>query len=430
MHVVYNASTIRQTGDTANLNGNIGNGYIYDVENRLLQAGSGMPQYGYDAGNKRVWRGQSSPALDEFTFWSGNQKWATYSIAVSGSTMYFTLTGTNVYFGGRMIAKGTYNAGGSNDKVTLASIAQDRLGSMNGKFYPYGQERPSATANDKEKFTGYFRDAATGLDYADQRYHNPGQGRFTTSDPLEGSAKTTHPGSWNRYAYSLGDPINNLDPKGMSCEFAGYSPSDVCDLNAIGSFGIPSSSDPNLGTNYYVDGVYTESSLTSSILNSGAAAVCPNNFCSGFVNDGNGTTFYQYQSYANGTSGYVGLTDTSVDPSTYHNESGSQPDSSDVTIPSLQDSFLADNRPQIGPDNGTAKPSVPPAPAYCSAYQQDGTGAGGILYNLCMSFPNNGWSNCVRARLLSQYPPNPNPMQLFWYLVPDHAWDFGACLVG
>ena len=63
------------------------------------------------------------------------------------------------------------------------------------------QERPSATANDKEKFTGYFRDAATGLDYADQRYHQPGGGRFMTPDPYGGSAKVTDPGSWNKYAY-------------------------------------------------------------------------------------------------------------------------------------------------------------------------------------------------------------------------------------
>jgi RHS repeat-associated protein len=34
--------------------------------------------------------------------------------------------------------------------------------------------------NNVEKFTGYFRDSETGLDYADQRYHNPGMGRFTS----------------------------------------------------------------------------------------------------------------------------------------------------------------------------------------------------------------------------------------------------------
>ncbi|MEQ1886545.1 MAG: glycohydrolase toxin TNT-related protein, partial [Bryobacteraceae bacterium] len=113
---------------------------------------------------------------------------------------------------------GAYNSGGTNDKVTLTSIAQDRLGSRNGKFYPYGQERPSATANDKEKFTGYYRDASTGLDYADQRYHQAGVGRFMTPDPFGGSAKASDPGSWNRYAYVGGDSVNRVDGTGLSCE--------------------------------------------------------------------------------------------------------------------------------------------------------------------------------------------------------------------
>jgi hypothetical protein len=78
-----------------------------------------------------------------------------------------------------MVASGTVNyQNGTNDLVQLAAVASDRLGSI-GKFYPFGQEKPSATANDTEKFTGYFRDASTGLDYADQRYHQPGMGTRT-----------------------------------------------------------------------------------------------------------------------------------------------------------------------------------------------------------------------------------------------------------
>ncbi|MEQ1887138.1 MAG: hypothetical protein ABL967_18900, partial [Bryobacteraceae bacterium] len=56
-------------------------------------------------------------------FFAGNQKLATYTLAVSGSSVRHQLTSTNVYFGGRMIAKGAYNSGGTNDKVTLTSIA-------------------------------------------------------------------------------------------------------------------------------------------------------------------------------------------------------------------------------------------------------------------------------------------------------------------
>ena len=119
-----------------------------------------------------------------------------------------------MYFGSKLISKGAYNISGSGDYVNLTAVAADRLGSI-GKFYPYGVERPSATQNDKEKFTGYFRDASTGLDYADQRYEQPGSGRFMTPDPYGGSASGTDPGSWNRYAYVGGDPVNNTDPTGL-----------------------------------------------------------------------------------------------------------------------------------------------------------------------------------------------------------------------
>jgi RHS repeat-associated protein len=64
--------------------------------------------------------------------------------------------------------------------------------------------------------SGYFRDAETGLDYAINRYHQPGMGRFLTPDKKRRSARLGSPGSWNRYAYAQGDPINRKDPKGLS----------------------------------------------------------------------------------------------------------------------------------------------------------------------------------------------------------------------
>ncbi len=199
MHVAYNASNNLQTGDTADYNGNIGAGYVYDIDNRLVQpVSSGSVGYGYDVANKRIWRGDTSSGLDEIAFWAG-QKMATYQVSSGGSGVFFTLTSTNVYFGAKLVSKGTYTSSWL-DNVALAPVAADRLGSI-GKFYPFGVERPSATANDTEKFTGYYRDASTGLDYADQRYHQPGVGRFMSPDPDSGSAHRISPGSLNRYAY-------------------------------------------------------------------------------------------------------------------------------------------------------------------------------------------------------------------------------------
>lgn len=248
MHVTYNASNNLQTGDTADLNGNIGAGYIYDIDNRLVQPGSSATaHYGYDTGNKRVWRGDTSSGLDEITFWAG-KKLATYQVSSSGGVLSFALTSTRVYFGGKMISTGTYVSFGSSDKVALAPVVADRQGSIK-KFYPFCVERPSASANDTEKFTGYYRDASTGLDYADQRYEQPGAGRFMTPDPKGGSAQANGPGSWNRYAYVKGDPINSTDPSGL----------DSDDLYWYSNPGFAPSINEDLGVGYELPGqVYQE----------------------------------------------------------------------------------------------------------------------------------------------------------------------------
>jgi len=252
LSVVYNASNNRQTTDCADANGNIfgniaGGGscgsispsYSYDVTNRIVSVAGGV-QYGYAPGNKRVWKGISAYnsntgavnlTQDTITFWSvTGQKLGDYNITADPSVVYswnnynnyptpaitFALATANYYFGGKQIAKVYWQVPWSQTwpfANTVTYVGSDRLGSF-GKYYPWGQEKPSATANNTEKFTGYFRDAETGLDYADQRYHQPGMGRFLTPDPSWGSGRTAIPGSWNRYAYAAGDPIRYADPRG------------------------------------------------------------------------------------------------------------------------------------------------------------------------------------------------------------------------
>jgi len=227
LSVVYNAATNRQTGDCADANGNIAGPscvnplYSYDVSNRIATAQGGV-QYSYAPGNKRVWKGilqYSNPpntlTTDVITFWSvTGQKLGDYNMTGDPTIVYttsytlkltFALATANYYFGGKQIGK--FNGS------TVTYVGSDRLGSF-GKYYPWGQEKPSATANNTEKFTGYFRDAETGLDYAVNRYHQPGMGRFLTPDRKR-SAHRSRPGSWNRYSYTHGDPVNRVDRKGL-----------------------------------------------------------------------------------------------------------------------------------------------------------------------------------------------------------------------
>src|SRR6202158_4366247 len=212
LSVTYDAATNRRVGESADLNGNIllQSGDVYDIENRLTQTNSSAVAYAYAPDNRRVWR-NTLQTPEEFTFWSpAGQKLATYKLQTQGTTIAFTYTSSNVYFGGRLVTKGV----DPNNALNLNPVAADRLGSI-GKYYPYGWERPGATQNGTEKFTGYFRDAETGLDYADQRYHQPGMGRFLSPDPSVNSGGAGDPGSWNRYAYTRGDPINRTDARGM-----------------------------------------------------------------------------------------------------------------------------------------------------------------------------------------------------------------------
>lgn len=46
------------------------------------------------------------------------------------------------------------------------------------------------------------------------RYYSSGLGRFMEVDPSSASTKATNPQTWNRYTYSLDNPIKYFDPNG------------------------------------------------------------------------------------------------------------------------------------------------------------------------------------------------------------------------
>ena len=233
--ITVDGATNRVNGTGYDANGNQTGVGDYDVENRLSslpQSGTpGRLAYGYDAANKRVSKHypvgvtEEGAVLGEETlmfYGAGGERLAEFQLSAvqtfPGYYLRLTERKTLVWFGSKLLRDGKYN------------VVQDRLGSVrwrhdttNGQtetvdYYPYGQEKPGATMNDREKFATYLRDSETGLDYADQRYHQPGWGRFLTPDPYQASGGPASPGSWNRYAYVEGDPVNRVDPKGLFWE--------------------------------------------------------------------------------------------------------------------------------------------------------------------------------------------------------------------
>ena len=218
------------SGYTYDANGNmsLSTGTLaYDAENRISYAfggGASGVYYVYDYQNRRVWSWPGTEdSLGNATGYTLNmysptgQKLGAYTFApgVNGSYvpyMVVTLVSSDQYFGSRRLA------------------VLDQLGSA-GTYYPWGENRGSTNPQDTWSFGTYWEDSATGLDYANNRYYSNAYGRFMTPDPYQsntgGPGDSSDPGSWNRYAYTRGDPVNRFDPAGTDDSDAGDS-SDDC----------------------------------------------------------------------------------------------------------------------------------------------------------------------------------------------------------
>jgi RHS repeat-associated protein len=73
------------------------------------------------------------------------------------------------------------------------------------EYYPYGLElNTTSSCSTNYKFTGYERDAETGIDYAFARYYNPRTNRFMSGDPLRGDI--SDPQTLNRYVSAQRTP--------------------------------------------------------------------------------------------------------------------------------------------------------------------------------------------------------------------------------
>ncbi|GIU81254.1 MAG: hypothetical protein KatS3mg006_0318 [Pyrinomonadaceae bacterium] len=121
-------------------------------------------------------------------------------------------------------------------EAKVSYLMSDHLGSprvlteQSGKVYsrrdfmPFGEEIRTLQRTEqlgygadavRQKFTGYERDSESGLDFAQARYFHFGFGRFFSPDPILSSASIVNPQSWNRYSYTLNNPLKFTDPTGM-----------------------------------------------------------------------------------------------------------------------------------------------------------------------------------------------------------------------
>jgi RHS repeat-associated protein len=196
----------------------------YDVANRMIisATSTGSAHFSYDTRNRRVW--QWNGAVDQnnnpvsysiYYYGANGKRLVAYTVTlsqvltnghISGYTLNSSVVLQDTYFGRRRLAP--------MDRIGSAADVGAYPGQQSISFFPYGQDKGTAGANDNWKFATYWRDSATGLDYAMNRYYSSGLGRFLSADPYTASGGPAVPQSWNRYAYVQGDPINWIDPSG------------------------------------------------------------------------------------------------------------------------------------------------------------------------------------------------------------------------
>jgi RHS repeat-associated protein len=197
--ILVDPATNRIQSHTYDANGNTVNAPTqgamnFDVMDRLKTVASDT--YSYSPANQRQWKN------NDFTLWgAGGERLVTAQVYVIGNDLRFVQSGFDSYSHGRRL------------QVT------DRLGSV-GNYYPYGEAKSGAVSN-ADSFATYYRDS-TALDYAQQRYYQPGSGRFLTTDPAQSSADSTAPESWHRYSYANNDAINAKDSQGLASEPVTY----------------------------------------------------------------------------------------------------------------------------------------------------------------------------------------------------------------
>ncbi|MCX6620682.1 MAG: polymorphic toxin type 44 domain-containing protein, partial [Acidobacteria bacterium] len=198
----------------------------YDKEGRLVdvtQSLNGTEAYEYDAAGLRIWTSSGGVFETAKLMFYGpdGKRLAKCDVWVAAYPTGLTSScGAPVtYFLGQVVAGEGETAQGS------WGHASDRLGSVRAapygywwydqgvttsSYFPYGQARTGGSV-----FGTYLPNSTTGTMYAMHREYSAVYGRFLTPDPYRASGGAADPGSWNRYGYTRGDPVNLSDPTGL-----------------------------------------------------------------------------------------------------------------------------------------------------------------------------------------------------------------------
>jgi RHS repeat-associated protein len=191
-----------------------GHSYAYDAENRQTNYNAGIATYVYDGSGQRV-KKVVGAVTTIFVYDVLGRTVAEYNNSNLSSSNGTTYTTTDALGSPRLLTNAQAAVVSRHDYAPFGEELSSQLGGRSSQSQQYMVD------DLRKKFTGQERDSESSLDYFYARYYGSAQGRFTSADPLLSSGKGANPQTWNRYSYTLNDPLNLSDPSGMSPSGAG-----------------------------------------------------------------------------------------------------------------------------------------------------------------------------------------------------------------
>ncbi len=169
--------------------------YTYDAMNRRVSATEGTATvfFHYDGASSRVIAETDGTGATIATY-AYDDRGQLHAMSRGGETYFYHL-----------------NARG--DVMALSDASGDVVNTY--RYDPWGTLIESdETVENPYRYASYRADGATGLYYCWNRYYAPELGRFLTRDIYPG--ETSDPVTMNTYLYCGGDPVNRVDPSGLS----------------------------------------------------------------------------------------------------------------------------------------------------------------------------------------------------------------------
>lgn len=108
-----------------------------------------------------------------------------------------------------------WRSGSRHRSSSVAFTGVDKSVHEGYDFLLYGDSNScTGSAATPRCFTGQLRDPESSFDYMKARYYSARIGRFLASDPSMLSVRLSNPQTWNRYPYTVNDPLRYFDPNG------------------------------------------------------------------------------------------------------------------------------------------------------------------------------------------------------------------------